>query len=249
MAEPAIQIRNLSRSFDEHLAVDRLNLAIEDGEIFGFLGHNGAGKTTTVHMLTTLLEPTSGTALVAGADITAEPLKVRSQIGYVPENVRLYDTLTTRENLNFFARLSGVHDVAASVAGALEFLSIKDLADKRVGNFSKGMRQRVGLAQAILHRPKVLFLDEPSSGLDPIGMKMLRDLIVRLNREMRMTIFMNTHLLSEISKTCTSIGVLNHGRLVFHDTMEEVMQRYGNESALEELYLSVTPRGQEEVAA
>lgn len=249
MAEPAIQIRNLSRSFDEHLAVDRLNLAIEDGEIFGFLGHNGAGKTTTVHMLTTLLEPTSGTALVAGADITAEPLKVRSQIGYVPENVRLYDTLTTRENLNFFARLSGVHDVAASVAGALEFLSIKDLADKRVGNFSKGMRQRVGLAQAILHRPKVLFLDEPSSGLDPIGMKMLRDLIVRLNREMRMTIFMNTHLLSEISKTCTSIGVLNHGRLVFHDTMEKVMQRYGNESALEELYLSVTPRGQEEVAA
>lgn len=249
MAEPAIQIRNLSRSFDEHLAVDRLNLAIEDGEIFGFLGHNGAGKTTTVHMLTTLLEPTSGTALVAGADITAEPLKVRSQIGYVPENVRLYDTLTTRENLNFFARLSGVHDVAASVAGALEFLSIKDLADKRVGNFSKGMRQRVGLAQAILHRPKVLFLDEPSSGLDPMGMKMLRDLIVRLNREMRMTIFMNTHLLSEISKTCTSIGVLNHGRLVFHDTMEKVMQRYGNESALEELYLSVTPRGQEEVAA
>jgi ABC-2 type transport system ATP-binding protein len=162
-------------------------------------------------------------------------------IGYVPENVRLYDTLTARENLLFFARLSQIDDPGKRVDVVLDFLDSSALADKRVGDFSKGMRQRIGLAQAILHQPKVLFLDEPSSGLDPMGMKMLRDLIVRLNTDIGMTIFMNTHLISEIAKTCTSIGVLSHGRLVYHDKMEAVVEKYGDDSALEELYLSVTP--------
>ncbi|HHB81440.1 MAG TPA: ABC transporter ATP-binding protein, partial [Aliiroseovarius sp.] len=178
---------------------------------------------------------------VAGHDILADPLAVRREIGYVPENVRLYDTLTTRENLMFFGRLSGLEDVPERIGEVLAFLSIEALAERRVGTFSKGMRQRVGLAQAILHRPRVLFLDEPSSGLDPMGMKMLRDLILKLNGDWGMTIFMNTHLLSEIAKTCTSIGVLNHGQLVFRDTIDVVMSRYGDDAALEELYLSVVP--------
>ncbi|MEC3863102.1 ABC transporter ATP-binding protein [Mesobacterium sp. TK19101] len=241
MTHAAIQTSGLSQRFGDFDAVRDVNLTVNSGEIFGFLGHNGAGKTTTIHMLTTLAQPTSGTARVAGHDIVRDPLKVRREIGYVPENVRLYDTLTTRENLNFFAQLSGLEDVADRVTEVLEFLSIEDLSDRRVGTFSKGMRQRVGLAQAILHRPSVLFLDEPSSGLDPMGMKMLRDLIVRLNAEWDMTIFMNTHLISEIAKTCTSIGVLNHGRLVFNDTMEKVTERFGDDSSLEELYLSVVP--------
>ncbi len=241
MQPPAIETRRLSQSFGDFEAVKNLTFSVAAGEVFGFLGHNGAGKTTTIQMLTTLAAPASGQAWVAGHDLLADPLSVRRAIGYVPENVRLYDTLTTRENLTFFARLSGLEDEVASVEEALRFLAIEDLADRRVGTFSKGMRQRVGLAQAILHRPEVLFLDEPSSGLDPMGMKTLRSLIVRLNQEWGMTIFMNTHLISEIAKTCTSIGVLNHGQMVFHDTLEKVTERYGDDSALEALYLSVVP--------
>lgn len=241
MTKPIIETHGLSQRFGGFEAVRALDLTVDEGEIFGFLGHNGAGKTTTIHMLTTLARPTAGTARVAGHDILTDPLGVRREIGYVPENVRLYDTLTTTENLTFFARLSGVEDAAGRIAEVLDFLSIPELAGRRVGTFSKGMRQRVGLAQAILHRPSVLFLDEPSSGLDPMGMKMLRDLVLRLNREWGMTIFMNTHLLSEIAKTCTSIGVLNQGQLVFRDSIEVVTKRYGDDASLEELYLSVVP--------
>ncbi|MBL4747571.1 MAG: ABC transporter ATP-binding protein [Magnetovibrio sp.] len=241
MTELAIDIRELTKKFGDSEAVRGITFSVRKGEIFGFLGHNGAGKTTTIHMLTTLAKPTAGTAKIFGHDIRTDPLGVRRALGYVPENVRLYDTLTTKENLTFFARLSGVSNVQDRVHETMEFLSISDLSDQRVGHFSKGMRQRVGLAQAILHQPKILFLDEPSSGLDPMGMKMLRDLIARLNREFGMTIFMNTHLISEIAKTCTSIGVLSQGQLVFQDSIDAVTQKYGDDSSLEELYLSVEP--------
>ncbi|MFZ1727513.1 MAG: ABC transporter ATP-binding protein [Albidovulum sp.] len=249
MMPTAIDIRGLSQTFGETQAVKSLSLEIKAREIFGFLGHNGAGKTTTIHMLTTLAAPAAGTAKVAGHDIVADPLGVRREIGYVPENVRLYDTLTTTENLLFFARLSGVASPDQRVRETLDYLEVADLADRRVGEFSKGMRQRVGLAQAIVHKPKVLFLDEPSSGLDPMGMKMLRKLILRLNSDLGMTIFMNTHLISEVAKTCTSIGVMNQGQLVYNDTMEAVVKKFGDGSSLEELYLSVTPLAQDEQAA
>lgn len=243
MPDPIIRTNRLTQSFDGVIAVDALSLEIAKGEIFGFLGHNGAGKTTTIQMLTTLARPASGTATIAGHDIGTDPLAVRRSIGYVPENVRLYDTLTAAENLIFFARLSGVEAPDRRVNQVLDLLDCAYLAGKRVGGFSKGMRQRVGLAQAILHQPEVLFLDEPTSGLDPMGIKMLRDLILRLNTEFGMTIFMNTHLISEIAKTCTSIAVLSHGKLVFHDQIEAVTARYGDDAALEELYLSLTPVG------
>lgn len=243
MPDPMLSLSHLCQTFDGTTVVNDLSMDIAQGEIFGFLGHNGAGKTTTIQMLTTLARPASGTARVASHDICTDPLSVRRAIGYVPENVRLYDTLTASENLIFFARLSGVADPQARVRDVLDLLDCAYLADKRVGGFSKGMRQRVGLAQAILHRPSVLFLDEPTSGLDPMGIKMLRDLILRLNTEFGMTIFMNTHLISEIAKTCTSIAVLSHGRLVFHDRIEAVTARYGDDTALEELYLSLTPVG------
>ena len=243
MTKPIISINRLSQVFDGIPAVDALSMDIGQGEVFGFLGHNGAGKTTTIQMLTTLARPSSGTATVVGHDIITDPLSVRRCIGYVPENVRLYDTLTARENLIFFARLSGVAAPLRRVNTVLDLLDCTYLGDKRVGGFSKGMRQRVGLAQAILHEPKVLFLDEPTSGLDPMGIKMLRDLVLRLNTEFGMTIFMNTHLISEIAKTCTSIAVLSHGKLVYHDRIEAVTARYGDDTALEELYLSLTPVG------
>lgn len=243
MPEPILSLKRLSQAFDGVTVVQPLSMDISKGEIFGFLGHNGAGKTTTIQMLTTLARPASGSAVIAGHDICSDPLSVRRAIGYVPENVRLYDTLTATENLMFFARLSGVPVPQRRVREVLELLDCTYLADKRVGGFSKGMRQRVGLAQAILHRPSVLFLDEPTSGLDPMGIKMLRDVILRLNAEFGMTIFMNTHLISEIAKTCSSIAVLSHGKLVFHDRIEAVTARYGDDTALEELYLSLTPVG------
>lgn len=243
MPDAIIRLNRLTQSFDGVTVVHGLSMDIAKGQIFGFLGHNGAGKTTTIQMLTTLARPASGTATIAGHDICNDPLEVRRHIGYVPENVRLYDTLTAAENLLFFAQLSGVEAPARRVRQVLELLDCAYLADKRVGGFSKGMRQRVGLAQAILHEPAVLFLDEPTSGLDPMGIKMLRDVVLRLNTEFGMTIFMNTHLISEIAKTCTSIAVLSHGKLVFHDRIEAVTARYGDDAALEELYLSLTPVG------
>lgn len=241
MDDVVVETRGLTKKYGNNFAVRELTLSVGRGEVFGFLGHNGAGKTTTIHMLTTLLRPTSGSASVCGKSISEDSLEVRRHIGYVPENVRLYDTLSARDNLRFFARLSGVEDIDRRIGETLDFLDCAELAARIVGTFSKGLRQRIGLAQAILHRPEVLFLDEPTSGLDPMGIKTLRDLIVRLNREFGTTIFMNTHLISEISRTCTTIGVLNQGQLVFRDSIERVTERYGNDASLEELYLSVTP--------
>ena len=243
MPDPIIRLDHLTRRYGDVAVVDDLSFDIAPGEVFGFLGHNGAGKTTTIQMLTTLAPPSSGTATVAGFDIVANPQQVRRRIGYVPENVRLYDTLTATENLLFFARLSGVKDPSGRVAEVLSYLDSAELGPRRIGTFSKGMRQRIGLAQAILHRPTVLFLDEPTSGLDPMGIKLLRDLIKRLNHDQGMTIFMNTHLISEIAQTCTSIAVLGHGRLIFHDRVETVTARYGDAAAIEALYLSLTPQG------
>jgi ABC-2 type transport system ATP-binding protein len=240
-ATPAVSTRGLSKSHGETVVLHPLSLDVPQGEVFGFLGHNGAGKTTTIRLLTTLLAPTSGSACVAGHDVTAEPLKLRAAIGYLPENVRLYDRFTARENLLFFARLSGVADPADAVRETLDFLDITALADRRVGTFSKGMRQRIGLAQAILHDPEVLFLDEPTSGLDPLGVRQLRAVIEKLHGR-GMTIFMNTHLLSEVARSCTSIGVLAHGRLVFNDSMQAVADRY-DEAGLEELYAGVAAAG------
>jgi ABC-2 type transport system ATP-binding protein len=237
----AIDTHKLSLSYGHHIALKALNLEVEEGEIFGFLGHNGAGKTTTINILTTLLAPTSGKASVCGHDVKTESMMVRQKIGYVPENVKLYESLSSFDNLMFFAKLSGVAQPAARISETLNFLECPELAPRLVGTLSKGLRQRIGLAQAILHRPQVLFLDEPTSGLDPLGIKTLRDLIVRLNREFGTTIFMNTHLISEVAKTCTSIAVLNQGKLAYQDTIGAVMKRFGDDAALESLYLSLVP--------
>ena len=204
-----IDVQSLSKKYGDKFAVDSLNLKVVEGEIFGFLGHNGAGKTTTVNMLTTLLQPTSGGAFVAGFDILKEGVEVRKRIGYLPENVQFYDSMTAYENLEYFAKLSGISKPRDRILQVLEFIDANDYRDKKVGALSKGMRQRIGIAQAIIHEPKVLFLDEPTSGLDPFGVKQLRDTILRLNKESGMTIFMNTHLLSEVMKTCSIFLLLS----------------------------------------
>jgi ABC-2 type transport system ATP-binding protein len=228
----------LTRQYQDVVALDHLNLQVYRGEIFGFLGHNGAGKTTTVNMLTTLLSPTSGSASICGFDIEKESDLVRRKIGYLPENVKFYENLTAFENLDFFAKLSGIRKPADKIRNVLAFLDFQGFEHKKMGEFSKGMRQRIGIAQAIIHDPEVLFLDEPTSGLDPMGIKHLREVIIKLNKEKGMTIFMNTHLLSEVSKTCTTIGILSHGRLIYKDSLDNTLKSFKDEVSLEAIYLN-----------
>jgi ABC-2 type transport system ATP-binding protein len=242
MTTPAIETVELTRKYDDKTAVSHLTLTVAQGEIFGFLGHNGAGKTTTISLLTTLLLPTSGSAAIFGDDIVKKNREVRQRIGYVPENVRLYNDLTVTENLRFLGELSGVVNVNGRIEAILNLLEHPEWRDLRLGTFSKGMRQRIGIAQALLHQPAVLFLDEPASGLDPEGQRAIGDLIVKLNHEFGITIFMNTHQLSEAAKLCTSIGIMNHGRLVIADTLANVMQRFPDTPSLEEIYLHVEQR-------
>lgn len=229
----------LSKKYSDGLVLENLNLTINKGEIFGFLGHNGAGKTTTVSILTTLLDPSSGSATVCGFDTQKESIEVQKRIGYLPENVKFYDNLTVYENLEYLARLSGIENPKNKIDEVLKFIDFTGYENKKLGEFSKGMRQRIGIAQAILHDPEVLFLDEPTSGLDPMGIKKLREIIIKLNKEKGMTIFMNTHLLSEVAKTCTTIGVLNHGKLIYIDSLENTMKKFKDESSLEEIYFSM----------
>ena len=237
-----IEIDRLSHSYGDSPVLHEINLTVRRQEIFGFLGHNGAGKTTTIHVLTTLITPTSGIARVCGFDVVDQRLDVQRRIGYLPENVRLYENLTAAENLRFFAKLSGVDDVAGAIDEALGFLDASELADRRVSTFSKGMRQRIGIAQAILHKPAVLFLDEPTSGLDPMGVRQLRETIVRLNAELGVTIFMNTHLLSEVSRVCTTIGVLADGALIYNDSLSNTLEQFPDEASLEDIYVRLEDR-------
>ena len=187
MDDAAIEMHGIRHRYDARDVLTGIDLRIEFGEVFGFLGHNGAGKTTAMNILTTLIAPTAGRAAVCGHDVVKERRAVTRCIGYLPADVRMYPHLTAAENLEFFARLSGVRAPRHAVARTLEYLDCAELANERLSTFSTGMRQRIGIAQAVLHQPKVLFLDEPTSGLDPQGVRQLRSTILRLNQDVGIT--------------------------------------------------------------
>lgn len=238
--------KHLQKKYGEFTAVEDLNLTVRDGAIFGFLGHNGAGKTTTISMLTTLILPTEGSAEIGGLDIAKDNLEVRRMLGYLPENVMLYGELTAYENLKFFGSLSGVENIDKRIDEILELLQFTKWKNNKVRTFSKGMRQRIGIAQALLHRPKILFLDEPTSGLDPQGTKEMRNLLLTLNISFGTTIFMNTHLLSEVTKICTDIGIISQGRLLISNSLENIEKQFAGEKSLEEIYFKIEGDGRRE---
>lgn len=203
-----IEVNNLTKKFDDHVAVDRLTLQIDKGEVFGFLGPNGAGKTTTVRMLTSLIKPTAGEATVYGYTVGQSDQEIRRNVGILTETPGLYDRLSAWRNLMIYAHLYEVNDPEGQVERYLRWLGLWSRRGDAAGTFSKGMRQKLAIARALLHEPSVLFLDEPSAGLDPESAKLVRDFIEEL-KEAGRTIFMCTHNLHEADRLCDRIAVFN----------------------------------------
>ena len=235
--ETAIEARQLTKIFTgskkrpETVAVDGIDLKIQKGEIFGLLGPNGAGKTTTVRMLTCLIRPTDGEAWVEGANILSEPKKVRSRCGILTETPGLYARLNAIEYLNFFGQLYGLsrQELNTRVPEVLDMLGIeaKDREHKRLGAFSRGMRQKMNIARAILHNPPVLFLDEPTASLDPESAKIVRDYILNLKEQQAHTILLCTHNLDEADRLCDRIGIIHKGKLLRVGKSEELKGHLG----------------------
>jgi ABC-2 type transport system ATP-binding protein len=228
MPPPVIQISCLSRRFGEKNAVDNLSLEVQTGEIFGFLGHNGAGKTTTVRLLNGVLEPTSGSASVLGLDPLTEGPAVRAHTGVLTETPSLDERLTARDNLAFYADLYNVPraDAPGRVHSLLTEFELADRADEKVGGYSKGMKQRLALARALLHKPEVLFLDEPTAALDPLAARHVHALVENLARREGCTVFLCTHNLVEAQKLCDRVAVMEHGRLVALGTPSDLTRQY-----------------------
>ncbi|MFC2022127.1 ATP-binding cassette domain-containing protein [Chloroflexota bacterium] len=218
-----VETQDLTKNYDRVTVVDRLNLHIEEGEIFGLLGPNGAGKTTTILMLLGLTEPESGSARVCGFNPTREPLKVKRLAGYMPEKVGFYDNLTARENLRFIAELNniGYAEADSRINELLEVLGISEVADLKVGKFSRGMKQRLGIADVLIKKPKVAFFDEPTAGLDPEGINQIMTLIANLP-QMGTTVIMSSHRLYEVQRVCHSIGILSKGKTVVEGSIDEL---------------------------
>jgi ABC-2 type transport system ATP-binding protein len=230
-----IEVNKLTKVYDRQKVVDNLDLKIEDGEIFGFLGPNGAGKTTTILMLMGLTEPSSGSACVAGFDSTREPLKVKRVAGYIPEKVGFYEDLSASYNLMYTARLNGMSDkkAAISVASALEKVGLKDKAGDCVATFSKGMKQRLAIADILVKSPKIAFLDEPTSGIDPAGITQMLDLISQIATEHKMTIVMSSHQLNQVERICTDIGIMAKGKLVVEGNLSLLTKKVGGGVTIE----------------
>lgn len=220
-----IEVRGLSKSFEDRWVLNNVNFQVEEGDIFGYLGPNGAGKTTTMRIMLGLLKPTQGEALIRGRDMATDG-EMRRRVGVLLEKNGVYDRLTAHDNLQYFARLYGVDDVERRIREQLELVGLTDRRDQKAGKFSKGMKQRLGLARALMHDPEIMFLDEPSSGLDPEAQKMMRDIILEMSKKKRITVFLNSHNLDEVQRVCNRIAILQHGTIRAYDTVENMRSTY-----------------------
>ncbi|RLC56049.1 MAG: ATP-binding protein [Chloroflexota bacterium] len=238
----AIEVYNLTKYYGDLLAVDHINFEVRQGEVFGFLGPNGAGKTTTQRMLTTLLEPTEGRIVIHGRDLARDPYPVKRQMGLLPEEATVYTELTAWENLMFTATLYRVprSERAARARELLETFGLWEKRDVKVENFSRGMRRRLSIAMAIIHKPALLFLDEPTPGLDAQSARAIRDLIRRMNAE-GTTIFLTTHQIEEANQLCDRVAIINYGRIAAIDTPERLKQAFRRVQSVE---VALEPDGQ-----
>jgi ABC-2 type transport system ATP-binding protein len=238
-----IETEGLTKRYNSYTAVNQLNLQIREGEIFGFLGPNGAGKTTTLLMFLGLTEPTSGKVRICGFDPTRDPLRVKEKVGYLPENVGFYEDMDARENLRYVARLNRIPDgvSAKRIDELIGLVGLQEESAKKVGTYSKGMRQRLGIAEVLVKDPKLVFLDEPTIGLDPDGTNRMLDLIRSLSREKNITVFFSSHLLEQVQRISDRVGIMVKGSLVAVGPIEELAkdklgidkERY----TLEEIYM------------
>jgi ABC-2 type transport system ATP-binding protein len=236
---PLVEARGLTKRYDEVLAVDNLSFRVGPGEIYGLLGPNGAGKTTTILMLLGLSEPTSGEARVLGLDPARQPLEVKRRVGYLPDAVGFYGRLTGRENLAYTARLNGLADDGADslVDELLEQVGLTDAADRPTDTYSRGMLQRLGIADALVKEPAILILDEPTASIDPSGVADMLALIQRLVRERGLAVLLSSHLLAQVERLCDRVGIFSRGRLVAEGTVAELADRAGDRGlGLEEVY-------------
>jgi len=216
MRNVMIKTVNLTKEYDEFVAVKNLNLNVYSGEIFGLLGPNGAGKTTTILMLLGLITPTSGNAWIDGYSVAEKPIEVRKRASLLPESLGLYDELTARENLSFTAELNGIKGAEKEerVKELLVKVGLEEWGDVKIGKFSRGMRQRLGIADALVKKPKVLILDEPTAGIDPEGVEQILSIIKSLSRDEKVTILMSSHLLHQVQRVCDRVAIMSKGELV-----------------------------------
>ncbi|MCX5911800.1 MAG: ABC transporter ATP-binding protein [Deltaproteobacteria bacterium] len=248
--QTVIETQDLTKVYGEQVAVNRLNLKIDQGEVFGFLGPNGAGKTTSLLMLLGLSEPTSGKAWVCGFDPTREPLKVKKIVGYLPENVGFYDDLTAAQNLLFMGRLNGIPEEAArpKVQEVLKIVGLEIDSRKKVGAYSRGMRQRLGIAEVLLKEPQVVFLDEPTLGLDPDGALQMLEVIRLMSRDKKITVLFSSHLLDQVQKISDRVGIMLKGNMVAMGRIDDLAEEkfgIGQEKyTLEEIYMKYFKEGQ-----
>jgi ABC-2 type transport system ATP-binding protein len=237
-----IEVSNLTKRYRDRVAVEALSFSLEPGEILGFLGPNGAGKSTTMKMLTGFLPPTSGTVKVAGFDVFEQPLEVKRRIGYLPETPPLYLEMTVRGYLKFVARIKGVKGkaLAGEVDRVAERIGLTEVMDRVIQNLSKGFKQRVGIAQALLNSPALLILDEPTEGLDPTQRAEMRSLVKGLAGQH--TVILSTHILPEVTNTCTRVLIVNQGRMVAFDEIQNLAHAFGQTDhvSLEDIFLKLT---------